>query len=384
MENTLYFDHAATTPMHPDVIQAMTVAMEQHYGNASSIYELGRESKGLLEEARLVLAKSINAHPKEIIFTSGGTESDNIAILQTAEKLKEQGKHIITTSIEHPAVREPLMYLERNGFDVTFLSVNKDGCVTVEQVKEAIREDTILVSIIYGNNEIGSIMPIQEIGEMLASQERKIVFHTDAVQAYGTETIDVKDQHIDLLSVSSHKINGPKGIGFIYINQSLALPGLLRGGEQENKKRAGTENIPAIVGFKKAVEIRQEEKEKNRTLYSELKKKTLQSLNDYGIPYEVNGSIDNSLPHILSLRFPGVPADKLLIHLDLAHIAVSIGSACSAGNVDPSLVLTALYDENHPAITETIRVSFGMNNHTEQIEELVKNIKKAVAFLSQN
>lgn len=384
MENTLYFDHAATTPMHPEVIQAMTAAMEHHYGNASSIYKIGRESKGILEEARLVLAKSINADPKEIVFTSGGTESDNMAILQTAEKLKGQGKHIITTSIEHPAVREPLLYLEGKGYDVTFLPVNKDGFITAKQVEDALREDTILVSIIYGNNEIGSIMPIQEIGELLASQDRKIVFHTDAVQAYGTETIDVKEQHIDLLSVSSHKINGPKGSGFLYVNQSVSIPGLLRGGEQENKKRAGTENVPSIIGFKKAVEIRQKEKEKIRAHYSTLKKETVKTLNNYGISYEVNGSLENSLPHILSLHFLGVPADKLLIHLDLANIAVSIGSACSAGNVDPSEVLMALHGENHPAVSETIRLSFGMNNKPEQIEEVIKNIEKAVAFLSQN
>lgn len=383
MENTLYFDHAATSPMHPEVIQAMTIAMEKHYGNASSIHKVGRESKGILEEARAVFAKSIQAKPKEIIITSGGTESDNMAILQTAEKLQGEGKHIITTSIEHPAVREPMHYLEGKGFEVTFLPVDEAGRVTAEQVKEALREDTILVSIIYGNNEIGSLMPIKEIGEMLAEYERKIIFHTDAVQAYGTEDIDVGDQHIDLLSVSSHKINGPKGIGFLYVNESIAFSGLLLGGEQENKKRAGTENIPSIIGFKKAVELRMESKDELRAFYAELKQAAISYLDAYGIQYEVNGSLDQSLPHILSLRFPTVPADKLLIHLDLANIAVSIGSACSAGNVEPSEILTALHGKNHPAVSETIRLSFGMGNTKEKVEEIVQNIEKAVAFLSQ-
>lgn len=378
----MYFDHAATSPMHPEVIQVMTQAMAEHYGNASSIHQIGRESKGILEEARVVFAKSIQAEPKEIIMTSGGTESDNTAIIGTAKALESRGKHIISTAIEHPAVREPLLALEKEGYEITFLPVNEEGFITTDQVKEALREDTSLVSIIYGNNEVGSIQPIKDIGQMLANQDKKIVFHTDAVQAYGTETIDVKTQHIDLLSVSSHKINGPKGIGFLYVNKDVSLPGMMLGGEQENKKRAGTENIPAIMGFQKAVELRQDHHEEIRQAYERLKQVTIETLKAKGITYKVNGSLENSLPHILSLHLPGVPAERLLIHLDLANVAVSIGSACSAGNVDPSHVLTALYGENHPAISETIRISFGLGNDEEGIHYLIDKIEKAVAFLA--
>ncbi|MFO8070160.1 MAG: cysteine desulfurase family protein [Alkalibacterium sp.] len=384
MTETIYLDHAATTPMHPKVIDEMTDAMKNHYGNASSIHQIGRESKGILEEARRTFARSIQARPHEIIMTSGGTESDNMAIIKTAEKFKNHGKHIITTAVEHPAVLEPMEHLESEGFDVTFLPVNEHGEVTLEQVKEAIREDTILISIMYGNNEIGSLMPINAIGNYLRESDTKIIFHTDAVQAYGTEDIDVKRDNIDLLSVSAHKINGPKGIGFIYINQAIVIPRLIMGGEQENNKRAGTENIPAIVGFKKAVELRSENKEKLRDSYGHLKALFLEELKAAGIDFKVNGSIVDSLPHILSVHIKGVSAEKLLIHLDLAKIAVSIGSACSAGNIEPSHVLIALYDEKHPAVEETIRVSFGQDVTEEMIRKTVDKIKSACTFLKKN
>ncbi|OJF95723.1 cysteine desulfurase family protein [Alkalibacterium sp. 20] len=384
MTETIYLDHAATTPMHPKVIDEMTDAMKNHYGNASSIHQIGRESKGILEEARLTFAKSIHAKPHEIIITSGGTESDNMAIIKTAEKLKEYGKHIITTAVEHPAVLEPMEHLESEGFDVTFLPVNEDGEVTLEQVKEAIREDTILISIMYGNNEIGSLMPIRAIGDYLKELDTKILFHTDAVQAYGTEDIDVKRDNIDLLSVSAHKINGPKGIGFLYINQAVVIPSLIMGGEQENNKRAGTENIPAIVGFKKAVELRMENKEKSRDSYSQLKRLFIKEFKETEIDFIVNGSVEKSLPHILSIHIKSVPAEKLLIHLDLAKIAVSIGSACTAGNIEPSHVLIALYDEKHPAVEETIRISFGQDVTEEMIRKTVDKLEYACTFLKKN
>ncbi|WP_423189626.1 cysteine desulfurase family protein [Alkalibacterium sp. f15] len=384
MTETIYLDHAATTPMHPKVIDEMTDAMKNHYGNASSIHQIGRESKGILEEARLIFAKSINANPHEIIITSGGTESDNMAIIKTAEKRKDYGKHIITTAVEHPAVLEPMEHLESEGFEVTFLPVNEDGEITLEQVKEAIREDTILISIMYGNNEIGSLMPISAIGDYLKELDAKIIFHTDAVQAYGTEDIDVKRDNIDLLSVSAHKINGPKGIGFIYINQATVIPRLIMGGEQENNKRAGTENIPAIVGFKKAVELRMGNKKESRDLYSQHKRLFIKKLKNSGIDFNVNGSVEKSLPHILSIHIKGVPAEKLLIHLDLAKIAVSIGSACTAGNIEPSHVLIALYDEKHPAVEETIRISFGQGVTEEAINKTVDKIESACTFLKMN
>lgn len=383
MSKELYFDHAATTPMKPEVIETMVSALNYSYGNASSTHQLGRKSKGLLEEARTVFAESIRAKPEEIIITSGGTESDNMAVLKTAEKMKTKGRHIVTTTIEHPAVRNPIQYLEKNGYEVTWLPVNKEGTVTLEQVKESVREDTILVSIIYGNNEIGSLMPVTQIGQYLSELDHKVVFHTDAVQAYGTETINVVNQGIDLLSVSGHKINGPKGIGFLYMEKSLNLPSLMLGGEQENKRRAGTENIPAIVGFKKAVEERQAVKTEQAELYKELKSKAIRLLDASGVDYTINGSLDNSLPHILSVHIKGISAEKLLIHLDLAGIAVSIGSACSAGNVEPSHVLEAIYDREHPAISETIRISFGYGNTLDELSEVIEKIKKAVAFLTK-
>ncbi|MCC5895055.1 MAG: cysteine desulfurase [Alkalibacterium sp.] len=382
MENYIYLDHAATTPMHPEVIAVMTDAMEHYYGNASSIHQIGRVSKGILEEARAVFAESIHASSNEIVLTSGGTESDNMAIIKTAEKYSSAGKHIITTNIEHPAVREPLNALKKKGFDVTVLPVNKSGHITVSQLKNALRNDTILVSVIYGNNEIGSLMPITEIGEYLQTLNHKVVFHTDAVQAYGTEDIHVKNQHIDLLSVSSHKINGPKGIGFLYVSNELSLPGLILGGEQENKRRAGTENIPGVAGFKRAVEIRSADKGKLRQEYQKLKQYCVDLLDESGLDYEVNGSLEKSLPHILSIHLKNSPADKLLIHLDLAKVAVSIGSACSAGNVDPSPVLIAIHGKGHPAIEETIRLSFGYQVTEEDIKDAIMKIKKAVEFLA--
>ncbi|PRY83909.1 cysteine desulfurase family protein [Alkalibacterium olivapovliticus] len=382
MENYIYLDHAATTPMHPEVIDVMTEAMTSSYGNASSTHRIGRVSKGILEEARAVLAASINAASNEIVMTSGGTESDNMAIINTAVKYSSVGKHIITTNVEHAAVKEPLKQLERNGFEVTVLPVNKEGSITIQQVKEAIREDTILVTVIYGNNEIGTLMPITEIGEYLLTLDHKVVFHTDAVQAYGTEDIHVKDQHIDMLSVSSHKINGPKGLGFLYVSDELSIPGLILGGQQENKRRAGTENIPGIAGFKRAVEIRQANKPQLKKDYQKLKNRCIVLLEESDLKFEVNGSVENSLPHILSVHIKGVEADKLLIHLDLAGVAVSIGSACSAGNVEPSHVLQAIHSKAHPAIEETIRFSFGYGVTEADIEAAVQKLAKAVKFLA--
>ncbi|MGO1355938.1 cysteine desulfurase family protein [Alkalibacterium gilvum] len=379
MSDTIYLDHAATTPMHPEVIEVMSEAMKHYFGNASSIHQLGRESRGIIEEARRTFAESINANPQEIIITSGGTESDNMAIIKSAEKYK--GKHIITTEIEHPAVLKPLDYLSKQGYDITYLTINNDGQITLEQIKNALREDTFLVSIMYGNNEIGSMMPIQKIGHYLKEEHPDILFHTDAVQAYGTEEIDVRESKIDLLSVSSHKINGPKGVGFLYKSNQISLAPLILGGEQENKLRAGTENLPAIIGFKKAVEVRRTNKKETKESYLYFKKLFISKLQENNIDFDINGTIEDSLSHILSVHLNGIPSDKLLIHLDLENIAVSSGSACSAGTVGHSHVLTSLYDENHPAVEETIRISFGLGIKEEDIIKSVDKIKKASIFL---
>lgn len=378
MKEKIYLDHASTSPMHPDAAEAMSRALTQTYGNASSIHQVGRESRGLLDDARIIFAKSIGAKPREIILTSGGTESDNMAVIKTAERFEYKGKHIITTNIEHQAVRQPMIYLESKGFEVTYLPANEEGIVTSDQVGNALREDTILVSVMFGNNEVGSIQPIQEIGELLKKKKSHAVFHTDAVQVYGLLEIDVEQLKVDLLSVSSHKINGPKGIGFLYVREGLTLPSFLLGGEQETKRRAGTENIPSIIGFKKAVEIMMGERNKRKETYFNLKEYMLKKLDEKFIQYKVNGNFKSSLPHILSLHLNGISSEKLLIQLDLAGIALSAGSACTAGNIDPSHVLVAMFKEDAPEIYETIRISFGLGNDKTEIDKTVEVIEKAV------
>lgn len=379
MENIIYLDHAATSPMHPEAAKTMSEALLNTYGNASSIHRVGRESRGYLDEARATFAKSIGAKPSEIILTSGGTESDNMAVIKTAESFKDKGKHIITTNVEHQAVRQPLKYLEARGFDVTYLPVDESGMISVEQVREALREETILISIMYGNNEVGTIMPIEEIGQLLKDED--IVFHTDAVQAYGSQEIKVNQLNVDLLSVSSHKINGPKGIGFLYVREGLSLPSLILGGEQETKRRAGTENIPAVIGFEKAVSIMLEERKSRADYYTSLKKRVIDGLESNGVEFKVNGNLVHTLPHVLSIHLPKVSSEKLLIQLDLAGVALSAGSACTAGNIDPSHVLVAMFGEEAPEIAETIRLSFGLGNTEEEIDRAVDAIAKSVKRL---
>lgn len=378
MENTIYLDHASTSPMHPEAAKEMSEALTDVFGNASSIHRYGRSSRGVLDQARRVFAESIHANPSEILITSGGTESDNMAILKTAEAREHIGKHIITSSVEHHAVIRPMEYLESKGFDVTYLPVDQSGQVDPEDVKRALRPDTILVSIMYGNNEVGTIMPIAEIGEILTESESQAYFHTDAVQAYGLLEIDVQKSNIDLLSVSAHKINGPKGIGFLYIKDGIYLPSFMMGGEQEMKRRAGTENVPGTVGFKKAAEIMMDEKESRRKHYQSLSEQLKSELSELDIDFEVNGDEEHTLGHILSLHIKGVKSEQLIIHLDLAGLAVSAGSACTAGNIDPSHVLMAMYGKEHPAVSESIRISFGLGITKKDVTRTAQAIKKAV------
>lgn len=378
MNQSVYLDYAATSPMHPEVIDAMSKAMRSHFGNASSTHQYGRLSRGVLDEARMVFAKSIQAKPNEILITSGGTESDNTAILKTAEKFGTKKRHIITTNVEHQAVLKPMEYLETLGYEVTYLTVNEEGFVTADQIEQSLREDTFLVSIMFGNNEVGTIMPIAEIGELLKDREQPILFHTDAVQAYGSKAIDVSQLNVDLLSVSAHKIGGPKGIGFLYCREGLSLPSLILGGEQETKRRAGTENIPAVVGFKTAVELMLRNQTQRVQKYLELKEELLNQLEKAGIAYKINGNTEKSLPQIISLHLKEVDAERMLIKLDLSGIAVSAGSACTAGNIDPSHVLTAMYGENHPAISETIRISMGFETKKQDIDRLVTVLDKEI------
>ncbi|MFK4568095.1 cysteine desulfurase family protein [Enterococcus sp. UD-01] len=377
--NAIYLDHAATTPLHPKVIEAMTDEMAQTFGNPSSIHTFGRKAHRNLENVRQLIAASLKVNPHEIIFNSGGTEGDNTAIIETALAKQAQGKHLITTAIEHPAVLKTMQYLETLGFEVTYLPVDEKGTLAVEVVAQALREDTTLVSIMYGNNEIGNLMPIKEIGALL--KEHPAVFHTDAVQAFGSEQIFPHELGIDLLSTSAHKINGPKGVGFLYKSDAVSLPAFLHGGEQEEKRRAGTENLAGITGMATAVSLLTDsEKQQRREHYQRYEQLIIKKLNDAQIAYRINGNPDNKLAHILNLQFEGVPSDLLLMHLDLRGIAVSTGSACTAGTVDPSHVLEALYGKDHPAIKESIRISFGLGNDEEQIryfaEQLIDIIHK--------
>lgn len=376
---SIYLDHAATTPTHPAVINVVTDEMSQTFGNPSSIHHFGRQAHRKLEDVRHIIARSLQVKAHEIIFNSGGTEGDNTAIIETALSRKDQGRHLITTAIEHPAVLETMKYLEKLDFDVTYLPVNKKGELAVSAVENALREDTILVSVMFGNNEIGNLLPIKEIGELL--QDHPAVFHTDAVQAYGSERILPHEFGIDLLSISAHKINGPKGVGFLFKSDKISLPAFLHGGEQEEKRRAGTENLAGIAGMGKAVELlTEEEKSERHQKYTKYQQLILAQLDHAQIDYQINGNPENKLAHILNLWFPKVSSDLLLMHLDLKGVAISTGSACTAGTVEPPHVLEAIYGENHPAIKESVRISFGLNNDEKQIQQfstiLIETIQK--------
>ncbi|MCH4825665.1 MAG: cysteine desulfurase [Planococcus sp. (in: firmicutes)] len=368
--NRIYLDHAATSPMHPEVIATFSEALASVYGNPSSIHTTGRAARKVLDDARKLLANSIHADDNEIIFTNGGTEADNLAIFGTAAK--KTGKHIITTVIEHHAVLHACEKLEHEGYDVTYLAVGENGCVRAEDVKNALRDDTILVSVMLGNNEVGTIQPIAEIGELL--KDTAVTFHTDAVQAFGILPIDVNSLNVDLLSVSAHKLNGPKGVGFLYQRKGTALSPLLYGGEQERKRRAGTENVPAISAFAKAAELALATMEEKTSTFKQYKMIFKDVLDKQNVEYKENGS--NSMPHILNLSISGIEIESFLINLDLAGISASSGSACTAGSIDPSHVLVAMYGEKAVEIRNSIRFSFGLGLTTETIEQAAEKTAK--------
>ncbi len=381
MNSYIYLDHAATSPMNGQVIEAMTTAMQHVFGNASSIHGAGREARKYLDDAREVLANSIGAHAGEIIFTSGGTEADNSAILGTVYARANEGKHIITTQVEHHAVLHTCEKLEREGFDVTYLPVDQMGCVAVEDVQKALREDTILVTIMYGNNEVGTIQPIAEIGELLRNHQA--TFHTDAVQAYGLEAIDVDQLQVDLLSVSAHKINGPKGIGFLYQKTGTPLASYALGGAQEKKRRAGTENIPAIIGFAKAVQVANKLREEKRSLYNHFKQIMLDVFSQEKLAFRVNGNEEQSLPHILNISFDGMEVESFLVNLDMAGICVSSGSACTAGSIDPSHVLVAMFGQGAEELRNSIRFSFGQDLTEKDIRSAAEKTAQIVKKLAK-
>jgi len=380
MNSYIYLDHAATSPMNGQVIEAMTTAMQQVFGNASSIHGAGREARKYLDNARELLAKSIGAQAGEIIFTSGGTEADNTAILGTVYARANEGKHIITTQVEHHAVLHTCEKLERDGFEVTYLPVDQLGRVAVEDVQEALREDTILVTIMYGNNEVGTIQPIAEIGELL--REHHATFHTDAVQAYGLEKIDVNQLQVDLLSVSAHKINGPKGVGFLYQKTGTPLASFALGGAQEKKRRAGTENIPAIIGFATAVQVANKLREEKRSLYNHFKQIMLEVFTQEKLALHVNGEEKHSLPHVLNISFKGMEVESFLVNLDMAGICVSSGSACTAGSIDPSHVLVAMFGQGAEELRNSIRFSFGQDLTENDIRDAAEKTAQIVKKLA--
>ncbi|MCG7336463.1 cysteine desulfurase [Sporosarcina sp. ACRSM] len=376
---TIYLDHAATTPVHPAVTASYKKQLEKTFGNPSSIHSFGREARKELDFARKMLAQSIQAEPTEIIFTSGGTEADNTAIFGTATAMRDKGNHIITTNIEHHAVLNPCKQLELLGYEVTYLEVNEAGQITPEQVKAALKDSTILVSIMYGNNEVGTIQPIREIGELLAGHQAK--FHTDAVQAYGLVPLDVDTLGVDLLSVSAHKLNGPKGVGFLYQRKGNETSPLFFGGEQERKRRAGTENLPAIVAFAEAVTIAQEAMARNKETYERYAAILTEELEAQGVKYEVNAKQAQKLPHVLNISFPGTDIESLLVNLDMAGVAVSSGSACTAGSLDPSHVLTAMFGEGSSKLRNSVRFSFGLGLDEEKVKEAAERTANIVKRL---
>lgn len=376
----IYLDNAATTPVHPEVVQTISDALANLFGNASSTYQRGRDSRRELDQARSTFARSINAKPEDIVITSGGSESNNMALIKAAEKMKDQGSHIITTAVEHQAVLKPMQYLESIGYEVTYLPVNDQGLVEVSTFKEALRDDTILVSIMFANNEMGARMPVEEIGQILS--DHQAFYHVDAVQAYGKIKFDIQDLQADLLSVSGHKINGPKGIGFLYMDSQNPLQSFIRGGNQENKHRAGTENLPYIMGFAKAVDLRFENLKDYQDQIKALKERFIQNLEDGDIEFSINGSLESSFDHILSVYFPGAESDKLLIQLDLKGVEAAAGSACTAGTLQPSHVLTAIYGEGAPEVAQTLRFSFGQNLTFDDIDQATEIIIQAVQSLT--
>ncbi|WP_312474023.1 cysteine desulfurase family protein [Neobacillus sp.] len=377
----IYLDHAATTPMHPRVIEKIMEVMNLSFGNPSSIHSYGREARHRIDLARAELARSIGAKENEIIFTSGGTEADNLALFGAAESYQHQGKHIITTQIEHHAVLHACEKLEKLGFEVTYLPVDETGLISLSELNEALREDTILVSIMYGNNEVGTIQPITEIGQLLKNHQA--VFHTDAVQAYGSERIDVNESFIDLLSVTAHKINGPKGTGFLYARSTVKLAPRSFGGEQERKRRAGTENVASIAGFHQAVIIANEERSAKREKFFEFKEIFQEKLREREVDFKVNGTLEYSLPHVLNLSFPGTSVEAMLVNLDLAGIAVSSGSACTAGSIEPSHVLVAMFGKQSERLINSVRFSFGFNTTKEEIIKAAEETARIVSRLKK-
>ncbi len=374
----VYLDHNATTPVHPEVLEAMLPYYKDKFGNASSIHGFGREVKVALEESREKVAKLINAAPNEVYFTSGGTESDNLAIKGTAFANRKKGKHIVTSKIEHHAVLESCKFLEKEGFEVTCLPVDGQGLIDPDDLKKAIRKDTILVSIMYANNEVGSIEPVEDLSKI--AKENDVYFHTDAVQAMGKAPVDVQRLNADMLSVSAHKIYGPKGVGAIYIRKGTRVTPWSDGGSHEKSRRAGTENVPGIVGLAKALEIVQGEMEKESKRLRKLTEAFYHKLTRAIPDVVLNGDLEKRIPNTLSLSFKAVEGESIILSLDLKGVAVSTGSACASGSLEPSHVLSAM--RIAPEIAQAaIRFSFGRENTMQDVDYVVKILPEIVGRL---
>ncbi|MBO5292569.1 MAG: cysteine desulfurase NifS [Lachnospiraceae bacterium] len=374
----IYLDNAATTRTAPEVVEAMLPYFSEWYGNPSSIYSLAAESKKAVTQARESLAQVLGAEANEIYFTAGGSESDNWAIKAVAEAYAEKGKHIITSRIEHHAVLHTCDYLEKRGYEITYIDVDENGVLKLDELEKAIRPDTILISVMTANNEIGTIQPIREIGQM--AKKHGILFHTDAVQAFGHIPIQVEEDHIDLLSASGHKFNGPKGVGFLYIRKGVKIRSFVHGGAQERSRRAGTENVPGIVGMGRAAELAAASMEERSARERSLSRHLMERI-EQEIPYcRLNGDRENRLPNNVNFSFRFVEGESLLIMLDMKGICASSGSACTSGSLDPSHVLLAI-GLPHEIAHGSLRLTVSAENTLEEMDETVEAIKAIVARL---
>lgn len=378
LEKIIYLDNAATTKTAPEVVEAMLPYFSQHYGNPSSIYSLGAESKKAVTQAREIIAESLSCKTNEIYFTAGGSESDNWALKAAAEAYKEKGKHIITSKIEHHAILHTCEYLEKQGYEVTYLDVDEKGMVDLTQLENAIREDTILISIMFANNEIGTIEPIKEIGAI--AKKHHVIFHTDAVQAFGQVPINVDEYNIDMLSASGHKLNGPKGIGFLYIRTGLKLRSFVHGGQQERGRRAGTENVPGIVGLGAAVKRALSMMEEKTAKEIKLRDYFIEQLETKIDHCWLNGDRIHRLPNNVHFGFEFVEGESLLIKLDMAGICASSGSACTSGSLDPSHVLLAI-GLPHERAHGSLRLTLSEEITKEDVDYTVSVIKETVEYM---
>ena len=374
----IYMDHGATTPVDPLVVDAMLPYFTETFGNASSLHSFGQEATSALEQSRQQVAASIGAKPEEIIFTSGGTESDNLAIKGIAYRNSGKGKHIITSTIEHPAILNTCAYLEKEGFDVTYVPADSDGIIDMDELKKAIRDDTILISVMHANNEIGTIQPISDISKL--AKEKSIYLHTDAVQSFGKIAVNVDELGVDMLSMSSHKIYGPKGVGALYVRKGTPLQALAHGGSHERSMRAGTENISGIVGFAKAVALADERLVDDAKHMTQLRDSLIEKVMDSIDDVELSGHPTNRLPNNVNLRFSFIEGESMLLFLDMKGIAISTGSACSSKSLEPSHVLTAIGlrpEDSHGSL----RITLGKDNTQEEVDYVVDALVEVVGRL---